>query len=133
MYFGTLRFVITRRGRPPGVKVRGGTLSFTATKGRGFKWTQYTASPSRSPVPNFLPASSLGLYPEHGATRPGDRVDALLNALPTQEDLDDAMSARTDVATPGNFCFFPFESASAARSFERLALDFLASSDDESE
>ena len=131
MYFGTIRFVIT--GWVPGVKVRGGTLSFIVTRDRGVEWTQSSASPPCSPIPNFLPASPLGLYPVHGATRSSDRVDALLSALPTQEDLDDAISARTDVATPEDSSFFPFESVSAARSFERLTLDFLASPDNESE
>ena len=69
----------------------------------------------------------------HGATRSGDGIDTLLNALPTQEDLDDAMSAMRDVATPEDSSFFPFGTLNAARSFERLALDFLALPDDESE
>ena len=112
MYFRTIRFVIT--GWVPGVKVHGGTLSFILTRDKGVEWTQSTASLSRSPIPNSLPAAPLGLYPVHGATRSGDGVDALLNALPTQEDLDDAISARTDVATPDDSSFFLFESVSAA-------------------
>ena len=85
------------------------------------------ASLSPSPIPNFLPAAPLGLYPVLGATRPGDGIDALLNALPTQEDLDDAMYSVTEIATqpaeggarapdsrPEDSSIFPFESLSAA-------------------
>ena len=144
MYFGTLRFVIT--AWVPGTKVHFGTFSFIVTRDRGVEWTQPVVSLPPSPVPNFLPADPLGLYPVLGATQPGDGIDALLNALPTQEDLDNAMFAVTDVATqpakggtlvpnsgPEDSSIFPFESLSAARSFKRLTLNFLASSDDESE
>ena len=142
MYFGTFRFVIT--ARVPGTKVHFGTFCFIVTKGGGVEWTQPVVSLSPSPVPNFLPAAPLGLYPVLDATQPGDRIDTLLNALPSQEDLDAAMFTVTDVATQPaegdalvqnnkleDSPFFPFELLCTARSFERLTLDFLTSPDNE--
>ena len=142
MYFGTIRFVIT--AWVPGTKVHFGTFNFIVTRDRGVEWTQPVVSLPPSPVPNFLHAAPLRLYPVLGATQPGDGIDALLNALPTQEDLGDGMFAVTDVATQPagggalvpnsrleDSSIFPFELLSTARSFERLTLDFLTSPDDE--
>ena len=136
MYFETTAWV-------PGTKVHFGTFRFIVTRDGGVEWTQPEVSLPPSPIPNFLPIAPLGLYPVLGAIEPCDGIDALLNALPSQEDLDAAMFTVTDVATqpaegdalipnnrPEDSSFFPFELLSTARSFERLTLDFLTPPED---
>ena len=142
MYFGTFNFVIS--AWVPGTSARFGTFRFIVTTDGGVEWMRPVVSLPPSPIPNFLPAAPVGLYPVLGVTEPGSGIDALVNALPSQEDLDTAMFAVTDVATQPtegdalvpnskleDSSFFPFELLSTARSFERLTLDFLTPPDDE--